>query len=910
MPFDPKLHVLNLAAAGTLHPSGALDTPAGQLPEMLRALRTAATAPGPGAAGGNAARPPQLTIFFHGGLVSERAGLEIAQRLYPELAENGQTWPLFVVWESGLLETLQGSLVDIAQGSPLFLQLLRKILKHAARKLPAWANVPAAFESLPGDAASGAPAALRAQLEVELLPVGDPSDLDLLEPPPDTEIEAISDAEMYALQADLAGDAAAVAALESILRASQPATPPRGIDAETIPRGGAPAQATGYLSAALLDELHLAQGAQPPPGAEAEFLIPAAVWAFAGRVLRNVIQRYRNKTQHGLTATTLEELYRAVYADKVGGFVWERIQQNAQGAYAPLPAGAVGAETPGGTLLLTLLRDDITRNGPLELNLVAHSAGALHACRFVEHAAALLGSDLRIRNLIMLTPACTCDLFARTVLPHADAIATLRIIDLEDALERADPVVRWLPLAYPRSLLYLISGLLEKTPATPLLGLARHVYGPAVAGKAAANKDGAETDSLLAVRTLLQGEADRLILSHTAESAPVGERARFAGHYGANGPLSDRATLDSMAALLRPPPATNLASLDVQVTQAIAPLLAPSPAVILSTATSTAPAGPVAADDLLAASLGRALTRRATPADAAHEVARLEHSGNLDETLEAIIGANDLVDHAVLAGLLRVGRAVARIVLPGAPGLHALPPDARSDAWAQAVAADGLVQSFGTGWIFGRARRLLITNNHVIPLPAAARDALAEFGYERDLRAAARPQSVLRLDPDAFFLTSPNLAYGGLDYTLVALAHPAPEELGFLEPVQGVTAARTAGIFIVQHPRGDPKAYVLNHNRKVNQTGDFVTYLSDTLEGSSGAPLFDDALRLVGIHHLGNYTVTIGTRTETTNLGSRIEAVVGDIVRQLQARGSDEAQVLTWFGEGVVATAWRAAQPE
>ncbi len=905
MPFDPKLHVLNLAPGGTLQHTGDVGTPAGQLPEMLRALRADAAAQ---------ARPAQLTLVFHGGLVTEAQGMETARRLYPDLAENGQTWPLFVVWESGLLETLQGSLVDVVTGSPLFTQLLRKLLKHAARKLPAWATVGGAFESLPAGATDGAPAALRAQLEAERLPGDDPAALEMLEPPPDAEIDAVTDAEVRALEADLAGDKAAVAALDAILNAAQ-ATPPPQFDAENAPGSRAPAQSTGFLSASLLEELRVVKASQPPAGVEAEFFTAAAVWAFAGQVLRNVINRYRTKTHHGLTATTLEEIYRAVYADSVGGFIWESMQENAQAAWLPLPPGAVGEGAPGGTLLLTLLQEDIARNGPLEINLIAHSAGALHACHFVENAAALAGSGagngagsgagsgLHIRTLLLLTPACTCAFFARTVLPHADAIETLRVINLEDSLERADPVVRWLPLAYPRSLLYLISGLLEEKPATPLLGLARHVYAPALAGQAT---PAPSPDPLLAVRTLLQADPERLLLSRTAESAPVGARAAFTGHYGATGPLRDRATLDTLAALLRPPPATQGAPLDVQVTQAVAPLMTPSPAVILGTATRVAPAGPVSADDLLAASLGRAAPAPLNPANADDEVLRLEQAGDLDETLEAIIGTNELVDHALVAGLLRAGRAVARLVLPGAPGIHALPPDARDDAWAQAAAANGLVQGFGTGWILGSARRLIITNNHVIPLAEAARAAVAEFGYERDIRTGARTQHVLRLDPDAFFLTSPNVAFGGLDYTLVGLPRPAPEELGFLAPVQGVTAARTAAIYIVQHPRGDPKAYVLNHNRKVNQSTEFVTYISDTLEGSSGAPLFDDALRLVGLHHLGNYPVKIGTRTEMTNLGSRIEAIVRDIVRQLQARNATDADLLHWFGEGVVTTAWRA----
>lgn len=245
------------------------------------------------------------------------------------------------------------------------------------------------------------------------------------------------------------------------------------------------------------------------------------------------------------------------------------------------------------------------------------------------------------------------------------------------------------------------------------------------------------------------------------------------------------------------------------------------------------------------------------------------------------------------------------MVVRGVEALDTVAPDARAAAWQQAVASNALIQGYGTGWIFGNARRLLMTNNHVIPLPAAAQSAMAEFGYERDLRSGARPQSVLALDPAAFFLTSPNLQFGGLDYTLVAFVRQPGEELGFLEPVQGVTASNATNIFIVQHPRGDPKAYILNHNRKVNLTDRYVTYISDTLSGSSGSPLFNDSLRLVGIHHVGNYTVTIGSRSEQTNLGSRIEVIISDIVQQLQARAFTEAQVAYWFGEGPVLNHWR-----
>jgi hypothetical protein len=403
--------------------------------------------------------------------------------------------------------------------------------------------------------------------------------------------------------------------------------------------------------------------------------------------------------------------------------------------------------------------------------------------------------------------------------------------------------------------------------------MARHVTGKQPAGTVQAQ-----------TQELLQRTGAALVLSPSTSSAQA-DQASFTSHYGESGPLHDRATLDSIAALIRPEPAAFLRAFEVEAPPEAAALLEPSVGAIMGANMASSESG---------------------DGDGVPQPAGFTSP----EALEAIIGENDIVDHSLVKALLSAGRAVARIVLSGAEGLHTVPPQERSAAWQRAVEDNALIQGYGTGWIFGRARRLLITNNHVLPLPEAARTASAEFGFERDIKAGARAQMVLRLNPDEFFLTSPNMSFGGLDYTLVALNRPAPEELGYLEPVQGVTASWATNIFIVQHPRGNPKAYVLNHNRKVNLSVQFVTYISDTLEGSSGSPLFDDAVRLVGIHHLGNYRVKIGASEEQTNLGSRIEVVVSDIVRQLRAMpGWDEEKVRTWFGEGTVLNAWRAGNP-
>jgi hypothetical protein len=70
-------------------------------------------------------------------------------------------------------------------------------------------------------------------------------------------------------------------------------------------------------------------------------------------------------------------------------------------------------------------------------------------------------------------------------------------------------------------------------------------------------------------------------------------------------------------------------------------------------------------------------------------------------SLERILGRNDLVDALYFQAMERAAKAVCRVVVG----------DER-----------------GTGWLLNQ--RLLITNNHVLPTPAAARSARVEFGVD------------------------------------------------------------------------------------------------------------------------------------------------------------------------------------
>ena len=74
-----------------------------------------------------------LVIHFHGGLVNAAAGLAIAEFLAPRYARTG-AFPLFVVWESGLVETLKNNLKDMAEDS-VFQELVKKVAEWALKQL-------------------------------------------------------------------------------------------------------------------------------------------------------------------------------------------------------------------------------------------------------------------------------------------------------------------------------------------------------------------------------------------------------------------------------------------------------------------------------------------------------------------------------------------------------------------------------------------------------------------------------------------------------------------------------------------------------------------------------------------------------------------------------------------------------
>jgi V8-like Glu-specific endopeptidase len=205
----------------------------------------------------------------------------------------------------------------------------------------------------------------------------------------------------------------------------------------------------------------------------------------------------------------------------------------------------------------------------------------------------------------------------------------------------------------------------------------------------------------------------------------------------------------------------------------------------------------------------------------------------VDEGLEKIIGEQPtFLPISFLEVGLEKARSVARVVCPG---------------------------GLGTGFL--TRDNLLITNNHVIATVEEARQARIQFNYQETAKGLATQVEELVLAPENGFATSP--PEGGDDWTAVRVRGDPSKAWGFLPLVEADVKVNNY-VNIIQHPGGLPKQIALYHNLVVFVSADRVQYLTDTLPGSSGSPVFDSQWRVVALHHSG------GNLTEPGSKGKRL----------------------------------------
>lgn len=189
--------------------------------------------------------------------------------------------------------------------------------------------------------------------------------------------------------------------------------------------------------------------------------------------------------------------------------------------------------------------------------------------------------------------------------------------------------------------------------------------------------------------------------------------------------------------------------------------------------------------------------------------------------------------------------------------------------------ADG---SSGTGFL--TSSNIVVTNHHVLRDADSARDAVAQFNYQQTIDGLSAPMQEFKFLPDNVFITSE-----ADDWTAVAVDGNPQQFWGAIELVAAPVVVGDH-VNIIQHPGGGPKQISLSASVVVYVGEGRVQYLTDTLPGSSGSPVFNSNWELVALHHSGGWLAEPKAAAKTTyyrNEGiaiDRIAHVLSDLKRR------------------------------
>ncbi len=192
---------------------------------------------------------------------------------------------------------------------------------------------------------------------------------------------------------------------------------------------------------------------------------------------------------------------------------------------------------------------------------------------------------------------------------------------------------------------------------------------------------------------------------------------------------------------------------------------------------------------------------------------------------------------------------------------------------ARAVCKIRTPTAVGTGFLINGGR--LITNNHVLPTPTQAVRSVAIFNFEEDL--SGRPLEPVPIDLDGSQFETNNAAE--IDCTIVALK-ATEEQLGrwgALELNCGFELQSTSSVSIIQHPEGGYKQIAIAGNIITQADPGSLYYVTSTMPGSSGAPVFDDDWKVIALHQ-GGGAWSNEQRRFLDNRGIRFSSIAKDAI--------------------------------
>jgi endonuclease G, mitochondrial len=199
---------------------------------------------------------------------------------------------------------------------------------------------------------------------------------------------------------------------------------------------------------------------------------------------------------------------------------------------------------------------------------------------------------------------------------------------------------------------------------------------------------------------------------------------------------------------------------------------------------------------------------------------------------------------------------------------------------------------FATGFMV--SEKLLLTNWHVFNTKEDVADSEVQFFYELDIFGRPNQGISFKLKAADFFHS-----FRPLDYCLVAVepvdvtGRVQLSSIGyiFLDPAPGKLGDEDIELLnIIHHPGGDYKQLSIRENKFTRIMPTTLWYQSDTAQGSSGSPVFNDQWQIVALHHMGV--------PDMTPDGKNYLDINGDIIPQVNGK-VDETRIHWIANEGI-----------
>ena len=476
--MEEKDFIVNVGPQGTFKPSGSYHSIPADIDAMFQKYE--------------AENIRRITLYFHGGLVNEKTGMQTAIKMEKHFSSINQR-PICFVWETGLMETVSSNIGKISE-TKLFGKLIKILTKKLASKL--------GFDIADG---RGAGVSLtNAQVETELnkrIPFENYTQNNLESKGRGADASANLPTKPEDLEGEFKFEIEADFELISILGETQITVPNNS--------GG---QSRGIIDTALLIKS-------------------------VAKIAFRVIKRFVIKRDHDFYPTIIEELLRELYIAELGAWVWNNMKVKSNDMWKD-NTGVSDINQYAGRYLFDKLIAYHKLHPEIQVNLVGHSAGSIAICNFLKMSAATY-PQLIFENIIFMAPACRIDLFRDEIVLHQNRFKTFRIFTMTDNNEKHDILV---PYLYTHSLLYLISGILENEGSdfdAYVLGLERHI-------KATVPYDTVKeiTD---ANKFIYEAGKNRVAFSQTDGTASEGLRTQSLSHGGFD---DDDATISSIKFML------------------------------------------------------------------------------------------------------------------------------------------------------------------------------------------------------------------------------------------------------------------------------------------------------------------------------------------------------------------------